>query len=1456
MNLTVRIHDKEYKNEVAQGVTFSEEYNETLDSGTVRLTHVIGQITDLKPYDDVYIYESDSKNDPQYFEKHIADWKIGGKLHDGDEPGIPFYRHLLVDKFTEDIINLSEGIYSYTIELFSETRGLEAIQCPNISVTQPLKTSKKVDIYTYMLRFVAMYSPKRKVISRNGDGTWVYQQKYMVDPSLSKYKNIYCQDFSLSNPTLKDVLTNLLLTQDSIPYVKDDVIFARDITQRIGTPYQIEEEQRTGRVSRIVTQMSSDDYCDNVRRQYSNALSSNGVCHYIETLGFRNRDEKILTLSNIEVETIHKLYKVNSCFMCYYKNAKVTYENQEYSFVFLCRQDITPLIKNTTEWNLLEQDWRKLKEPTCVQDLANFKLTTVHYDIGGNSIKGWGTRYTKLGLGLFSVYNIEKTYIENIFAYLNSFSPFGVNDIEDIKNYYKQVYQKTDWDNSKMVITPVTSNDPSDIIYYPSTTSGFLPNTTSELSGVQKLKTIFFQMEYEGFFDGALIHTRDKGNDNICQNDNSSASLTLVEKDGVAQKEKLNRFANKTYLINGRLSEENYNISKMLNLGQTGAIGEDDDVIIYRREYSIYNNYILVSYAGVQDYVLKNFYTSVYSKYRTYQLMSYGESVNRSEAEKTILILSKQEKYKNERDSFFRMSATVLGEILQSNDISIANFFSAFLPTSFNVIGSKQTETGDTIDVADSIVCNAINSCCMNTGKSKFMSEEQSFTSGNNICFNVAFFENNSAGTYIENWTTDYATLIEVPSDNTNRNYYIGSNQNWHNIVDDNDTGFIDKINIFLYNDKTFYSTTAMSNVESVCKKSALLPSTTGLPIGSTSIISVDKKIYKDNKERLDITFQIEPIATEADKNNIVFGELLGGLSNLVANKKWKIDKDIELTQPVSQRYNKTLCLTETRSGIKMAVSNNYTANWEWDDFFTLLSEQESHTIACDAQINGHVRKIATKKKKNFEFKASTISYTTDKTSGIPDKDDMSVKIIVKGHGHYTGYDDEEGWFDRIEFKRPIILGQTGAPYFANLDLFDDDGIMTLYSNPTILYYNLVAENKTSVLEKNMFVQYCTKEINRTWQYKTLPADTDKGIFSSDRPQDVFCVTKNFNSAYGDGTDLTIDLSNAPAGTKSVIYWYFDANAAYSRSYDSTEKLYEYNPSQSAYYFVFGVNVTEAELNAGKADVLISKVVSRDKRIFDIYGRQIGTNHNYGVGAAVLQKYDANSSVMPITDNLRTITITSATGSRLQASSYFKGEIIEPNYVSPSNEYGSDISYWVDGKGNKQDADNYFITVKDNETLTFYGQDWFLPSTPYDISQSIIVSGKEGETYTDVSITDAFHITGAANVYPIKVLGEVTAKLEYNGKTNEVTFDFPQEDELLFNGFLDESGGIISLIATDNATGSCSLAYVEENGQYKMRCRIAVKKIYISSSENKGDAKLDVSVKIKQVSQAYPPIED
>ena len=69
MKLKCRIHEKDY--DVVVGATFSEEYNETLDSGTIILDH-IPKIKNLKPYDDVYIWNSDEEFNGYY--------NIGDKL--------------------------------------------------------------------------------------------------------------------------------------------------------------------------------------------------------------------------------------------------------------------------------------------------------------------------------------------------------------------------------------------------------------------------------------------------------------------------------------------------------------------------------------------------------------------------------------------------------------------------------------------------------------------------------------------------------------------------------------------------------------------------------------------------------------------------------------------------------------------------------------------------------------------------------------------------------------------------------------------------------------------------------------------------------------------------------------------------------------------------------------------------------------------------------------------------------------------------------------------------------------------------------------------------------------------------------------------------------------------------------------------------------------------------------
>ena len=53
MNLRATINGKQY--DILQGATFAEEFNETLDSGSIVISGV-EKINDLLPYDDVYIY--------------------------------------------------------------------------------------------------------------------------------------------------------------------------------------------------------------------------------------------------------------------------------------------------------------------------------------------------------------------------------------------------------------------------------------------------------------------------------------------------------------------------------------------------------------------------------------------------------------------------------------------------------------------------------------------------------------------------------------------------------------------------------------------------------------------------------------------------------------------------------------------------------------------------------------------------------------------------------------------------------------------------------------------------------------------------------------------------------------------------------------------------------------------------------------------------------------------------------------------------------------------------------------------------------------------------------------------------------------------------------------------------------------------------------------------------------
>lgn len=1428
MNLTVRIHDKEYKEEVAQGITFSEEYNETLDSGTVRLTHVIGQIKDLKPYDDVYIYDS-----AYDFDDNISQWRIGGNLKDE-----PFYRHLLVDQFSEEIINLSEGIFAYTIELFSETKGLETVQCPNISVTQPLNVKKKVDIYTYLVRFTNLYSPKYKTLDRNNAGCWVYAQKYTISPELEEvFSGFYSQDFTLSNPNLRDILSTLMITKDMIPYVKDNVIYAKDISKRTDT-YDIVEEQNAGRVNRIVGQMSSADYCDGVRRQYSDALSSDGICNFVEYLGFRNNDNALMTLDNMCVNTTGKIYTVDEFLACYYKKGQIYYAGTgEWTDVyFLCEQDITPLIKLDTEWNMLNQDWRELEEsapPITIEELSRYKIGTVYYSIGSNKILGWGTRYNKYKANDLSVVDITKTYIENIISFVDKYNPLGTSTPNGIiENYIKT--NNLDWDSELCKFA--ASNDMS--IY------GF-----NNLTSVSKLKTIAFKIKYKGFYDGAIVHSRDKGKDIFYQNDNVSSSLTLLEKDGINQKEKLNRFANKTHIINGRLDGVNYSVKNLLQLGYTGSIGDDDDVIIYRREYSFYNNYISVSYAGVQDYVLKNFYTSVYAKYRINQLMSYNESVSRAENKKIILLLSKNKKYKDEQ-TFFK--------IIDDNEqrVESKEFFSAF-------VGQNESSNINTVLIKSGM------------GKQYFV-DGKTFTSGNNLCFNMFMPDNISGGNSITKYMSNYQLLSEKPSEDGE--YYVGSLQEWYDIVDDNETGSIAELSFELSNRKVspikVISADNTSKIDIFYQYSMSLPKNEVVVSNETrNVIKISsEKYYKDNKERINLTLQIEPISIE--KNDIIMGNYFVKLSNLIfPYDNGKNEQDIEIpTKDVDEGYSMNvyfyfLGLGERGTQISIAASPDTAGDEDADDEFyqSLLGLIWSNTISGDPQYVYRIPFEANitftgNNNSRFTFNATHIGYIDADGKGVEPSPGPGYPIYLWGNGMDGG----------------TPIGGSPAIRFTTISSPSTDGGHAYYrytasnvpneADADIPYQEEIVSKQTTstyqTITKNMFLEYNTDYINTNKESEILPLNTHK-IFSDKKVSDVFFIIGG-----GDESILRIDVTDITSinnggnveildGIKSINYWYFDFNAAYKKDYsERNDIVYTYMPEKSGYHFVFGINIYTKDIkkegDKRYIDIYITKMTNRDERIFDNMGRQIGIIHNcidsngkYSVPTK--QKYDEILEIPIDYDRANFITFGgdknvfieakridspnkhAPTGILEDGTKIYYGDTIELN-ITPQNPQYLLGYVEINNVIEAQDALRYTTTINIvgsvdikvySDKMTLIG--WktvFIGSQTKTVNMELINDPLTqemptvGTTSADILLSD-FGIDKNVITNPIRITGIIS--IGVGGAEINKTEDIALSESELTNEYVLKTNKVTTTVGINNYSVGASISMKAVDGKLSIR---------------------------------------
>lgn len=1151
MQLKCKINGKEYN--IVQGCTFSEEYNETLDSGSIIISHV-SKIDDLLPFDDVFIY----------------DGNFNGY---GDNVQLPnFYRHLLVDQFSEELINIKDKIYTYRIELFSETKKLEVISLPNISITQPLDISLKKSVWEYLNMYVEMYSPLVKFVKDEANKTWEFRNKYKLDPNLENvFKDVYCPDFTLNNPSLKDVLTQLMLVKDRIPYVKDDVIYGLDITERKGT-FNFDNHA----ISNVIGSRSSDNHADSLKRTYSNALSQDNSARMVEYLGFRNSSEALLTIENMRIETQFPIYKINKIYLCYYKKGKVLSTDGSQTGktkVFLCKQDITKLVKLNSERNLLSSDWNNFTEnpPTNIDLMSTYKLCTVGYDIGSNYITGWGTKYSYPK----GWWQVDKTYIENIVTKIDEYTPYGIYDY----GYVTKLGGLTEGE------TFSTSGDFFDKLVNP-----FSNNSLG-------MKSFFFIVDYNAFYNGTVIHSKDNARDDVVINDNSSSSLTLLEKDGLFQKEKINRFGNKAIQINALYQ----NINDIQELGSV----YDDDVIIYHREYSITDKAINVVYYGTKDYVLKNYFVSVYAKHRTYNLMSYGESVTRAENRKMYLMLSKDTCYYEKENNQFNFTNFI-------DDDYIGQLMSFFKE-------SPQAITIDYFEYPSKINAGFI---VENRNKVNYLCDINAFVSGYSICFNLKMYDNVSAGVRIKEKEPPFTLNPEKD--------FTGSIQDWFLLVDNKETGFIETLGFYIAHfDKKDWLPDKVTNDPNYIKEYAYnrlfrLPEIYGFEESEkVNVIGKQYKINKDNKETIDMTFQIEPITND---RNVLLSQWLMKLSDMLSTFN-KVKKTYTATDSQSYGINATMkyiSVENVASGPNAPTFNvplmifefsqenwgkidkSSTPNVECFVEFPIDDSATASTLATNIMTYYAVNFIKVKSFSDteiiFEVKQTVVAKDTIFGAKKTYIDYVDVKFEKTSQIGVNNVPSGKLWFTNASINSQTLSiamlsgneitflkgGTLTTPIIDRYDfktqntILPNENFASKIYNQTV-YFADTSEQKQKEYQKNMFIVLSNEELKKTLVYDEF--SQNNLVVSDLEVPNIISLSSDNGIEY-----IKVDLANVPQETKSVQYWYLE---------------------NGSYKFVFGVNINNDDFTKGYVRINVSLLSTRDTRVYDNNHNLIGNVNNY-----------------------------------------------------------------------------------------------------------------------------------------------------------------------------------------------------------------------------------------------------
>lgn len=360
----------------------------------------------------------------------------------------------------------------------------------------------------------------------------------------------------------------------------------------------------------------------------------NNGSHFVVVLG-------TLTISGISGITTMQVFTAYSSASCdaqftnsYYTNTQgaYTFSYIEYNHdVFAPRYlDVTKLCKESSARSGLSVDYTALTAIASgdVDTFSEYYYSTFEYSIGGNEITGFSQNYTEVEQGIWSntdsvIENICKRITGWVSAYI-SLTDTQANDI--FANIFDEYFPDDTY--TYMNNPPSVLNDfDTPIVIYEKTAGAIYNNLTpinpynGETEG--SYATMFFDITYQPIASPVLRFTR-KGSGGlpIEQLDSKQDGLSSVERVSDSEYDTIARLGSDVVCIHARIEGE----SDLVDLDTTYG-----DYTIFKRTISYRANFLEVDYYASKNYVIKNYFTSIITKYRAYQYVDFNQSVTRLE---------------------------------------------------------------------------------------------------------------------------------------------------------------------------------------------------------------------------------------------------------------------------------------------------------------------------------------------------------------------------------------------------------------------------------------------------------------------------------------------------------------------------------------------------------------------------------------------------------------------------------------------------------------------------------------------------------------------------------------------------------------------------------------------------------------------------------------------------------